>query len=126
MSSEDVRTVQNRSAALDGASVGEQRAVQRRLNAATEILGKKWHLVILHRLLADGPLGFSMLKEEIGGVSAKVLSESLKNLEAAELVDRTIVSEQPFRVEYSISERGRRAEPIVETIRDDFDWLEGR
>jgi DNA-binding HxlR family transcriptional regulator len=80
------------------------------------LIGKKWHPVIIHRLLEHGPLGFNALKTEVDGISSKVLSDSLSDLEESQLVDRTIVSEKPFRVEYSLTERGSALEAIVDAM----------
>ncbi|WP_018257261.1 winged helix-turn-helix transcriptional regulator [Halomicrobium katesii] len=81
-----------------------------------EILGRKWHLRIVYHLLTDGPMGFSALKGSLKGISSKMLSESLSSLEDRELVAREIVSDQPVRVEYSLTERGRALEPILDEI----------
>jgi DNA-binding HxlR family transcriptional regulator len=85
-------------------------------DAVQDTLGRKWHLRIVYRLLADGPMGFSALKDEVAGVSSKMLSESLTRLEEEELVDREIVSDRPVRVEYSLTERGRALEPVVSSV----------
>jgi len=77
------------------------------------LIGKKWHPVIIHRLLQNGPLGFNALKEEVDGISSKVLSDSLSDLEDARLVNREIVSEKPFRVEYSLTDRGQDLEDVI-------------
>jgi DNA-binding HxlR family transcriptional regulator len=77
------------------------------------LIGKKWHPVIVHRLLVTGPQGFNALKEDVDGISSKVLSDSLSDLEEAGLVDREIVSEKPFRVEYSLTERGEDLEDVI-------------
>ncbi|RLM95281.1 helix-turn-helix domain-containing protein [Haloarcula sp. Atlit-7R] len=81
-----------------------------------ELLGRKWHLRIVYHLLEDGPLGFSDLKSRLDGVSSKMLSESLSSLEDEALVTREIVSDQPVRVEYSLTERGSALEPVVEEL----------
>jgi len=81
-----------------------------------ELLGRKWHLRIVYHLLEDGPLGFSALKDRLDGVSSKMLSESLSSLEDDSLVDRNIVSDQPVRVEYSLTERGAALERVVEEL----------
>jgi DNA-binding HxlR family transcriptional regulator len=83
------------------------------LTSTAAILGRKWHPVIVHRLLRDGGLGFNALKEAVDGVSSKVLSDSLEHLEEHGLVDRTVVSEKPFRVEYTLTERGESLEPVI-------------
>ncbi|MEF8908350.1 MAG: helix-turn-helix domain-containing protein, partial [Haloarculaceae archaeon] len=76
------------------------------------------HPVIVHRLLEGGPQGFNALQESVDGISSKVLSDSLDDLEDAGLVDRAIISEKPFRVEYSLTERGADLEPVVEAMRE--------
>jgi DNA-binding HxlR family transcriptional regulator len=78
-----------------------------------EIVGRKWHLRIVYHLLQDGPMGFSSLKGELTGVSSKMLSESLSTLEEKGIVDRELVSDQPVRVEYSLTKRGAALEPVV-------------
>jgi DNA-binding HxlR family transcriptional regulator len=83
------------------------------ITATATILGRKWHPVIVHRLLTEGPLGFNALKDAVDGISSKVLSDSLENLEEHGLVVRDIVSEKPFRVEYSLTERGESLEPVI-------------
>jgi DNA-binding HxlR family transcriptional regulator len=88
------------------------------ITATASLVGKKWHPVILHRLLTNGPLGFNDLKEEVDGISSKVLSDSLDDLEEKTLVERTVVSEKPFRVEYSLTERGESLRPLVTEMRD--------
>jgi len=97
--------------------------LQDRLTGTADVLGRKWYLVIIHQLAERGPLGFSALKTEVDGISSKVLSNSLDDLGEKGLIDRRIVSERPFRVEYSLTGQGRLFEPIIETIREDFDEL---
>ena len=100
---------------------GEKRAVERPLFADPEaalqttrdIVGRKWHPVLLFYLLQEGPLGFSALKERADGISSKMLSESLDDLQAADLVTRELVSDQPVRVEYDLTARGRALEGVV-------------
>lgn len=83
------------------------------ITSTATILGRKWHPVIIHRLLEGGPAGFNALKDAVDGISSKVLSDSLEKLEEHGLVNRAIVSEKPFRVEYSLTERGRSLEPVI-------------
>jgi len=88
------------------------------ITTTAALIGKKWHPVIVHRLLTNGPLGFNDLKAEVDGISSKVLSDSLDDLERKTLVDREIISEKPFRVQYSLTERGASLEPILIAMRD--------
>lgn len=84
------------------------------LTELSSIIGRKWHLVILHELFIEEALGFSALKDEIDGISSKVLAENLEDLEEHGLVTRTIVSERPLRVEYELTDQGESFTPILE------------
>jgi len=80
------------------------------------LIGKKWHPVIVHRLLEAGPCGFNELQDNVDGISSKVLSDSLADLETKGLVDREIISEKPFRVHYSLTEHGRSLRPVISAM----------
>ncbi len=89
------------------------------VTATANIISKKWHPVIIHRLLDAGSAGFNELKKDVGGVSSKVLSESLEDLEEKGVVKREVISEKPFRVKYSLTERG---EDLDDTISSMVEW----
>lgn len=88
------------------------------VTCAMNVIGKKWHPVIVDRLLDREVLRFNELSNEIGGITNKVLSESLDDLEEKGLLDRTIVNEKPVKVEYSLTDRGRSVEPVIEALRE--------
>ncbi len=88
------------------------------VTSTATIIGKKWHCVIIHRLLENGPLGFSALQTEVDGISSKVLSDSLSDLEEKQLINREIVNEKPVRVEYSLTDTGQSLEPVIFAMRD--------
>jgi DNA-binding HxlR family transcriptional regulator len=81
-----------------------------------KIIGKKWYLIILHELTRT-PMGFNELKRAVRGISAKVLSENLGELEARGLLVRTVYSESPIRVEYSLTDKGRELDGIFVSMR---------
>jgi len=83
------------------------------ITTTATLIGKKWHPVIVHRLLDTGPSGFNELKEDVDGISSKVLSESLEDLQEHDLVEREVVNERPFRVRYSLTEHGASLEPVI-------------
>jgi len=83
------------------------------LTVTAEIVGKKWHPRIVVELLHGGPLGFNDLKESVDGISDKVLSESLDDLQDRRIVDRTVIDDKPVRVEYSLTEWGEQLELVV-------------
>ena len=88
------------------------------VTTTARLVGKKWHPVVIHRLLDEGPSGFSELEDSVDGVSSKVLSEVLDDLESKRLIDREIVSEKPVRTEYSLTDHGESLEPVISAMRD--------
>lgn len=86
---------------------------EKALHGMQEIVGRKWHPVVLYYLLTDGPLSFSTLKNRVDGISSKMLSTSLSDLEDSGLVTRDVVSEKPVRVEYTLTERGESLESLI-------------
>ena len=87
------------------------------ITATAKLIGKKWHPVIVHRLLEVEPVGFNALKDEIEGISSKVLSESLDDLQENGLVEREIVNEKPVRVEYRLTQQGRNLESVIREMK---------
>ncbi|WP_246985310.1 winged helix-turn-helix transcriptional regulator [Halorientalis marina] len=108
----------DRTEALDGTdargpSVPLFADIEDSLLSMQSVVGRKWHPVILYYLLADGPMGFSALKDSVDGISSKMLSEGLDDLESAGLVSRSLLSDRPVRVEYELTEKGRSLEGLV-------------
>jgi len=80
---------------------------------AIEIISSKWAVVTLFAL-SKGPLRHGDLADLIGGVSRKVLTQTLRRLQEHGLVDRQVFAEAPPRVEYSLTELGQTLrEPII-------------
>lgn len=86
------------------------------VTCTTDVLSRKWHTVIVHQLLADGPLRFNDLKNRIEDISGKVLSESLDDLVDHGLLERTTLQESPRRVEYGLTQAGRDLQPVIEAM----------
>lgn len=86
------------------------------VTCTANLIGRKWHPVILHRLLREDELGFNDLRRAVGGITAKVLSESLEDLEAKGLVRREVLSEKPVRVSYRLTPPGRDLAPVLEAM----------
>jgi DNA-binding HxlR family transcriptional regulator len=82
------------------------------------LIGKKWHPVIVHRLLEHGPSGFNELQENVDGISSKVLSGALEDLEQKRLVDREVISDKPVRTQYSLTEHGESLDSVIYAMRD--------
>ena len=79
------------------------------------LIGSKWKLLIMRNLLAR-PWRFNELRKSLDGVSQKVLTDSLRSMEADGLVVRTVYAEVPPRVEYSLSELGETMRPIIKSM----------
>jgi DNA-binding HxlR family transcriptional regulator len=88
------------------------------VTTTASLVGKKWHPVILYRLMEGGPAGFNELEGRVDGISSKVLSESLDDLEAHALVTRAVLSEKPVRVQYSLTALGASLDSVVYAMRD--------
>ncbi len=80
------------------------------------IIGNRWTPLIV-RDLAEGCRRFSELERSLGGISPKTLSERLKRMEEAGVVDRHCFAEVPPRVEYSLTEKGHALLPVIESMR---------
>lgn len=80
------------------------------------IIGNRWTPLIV-RDLAEGCLRFSELERSLGGISPKTLSERLKRMEEAGVVDRHCFAEVPPRVEYSLTDKGHALLPVIESMR---------
>lgn len=77
-----------------------------------DVVGGKWKLQITHAL-ARKPLRFKELQREVGGITARMLSKELKELEMHELVNREVYDTAPVTVEYSLTEYGKSLKPVV-------------
>lgn len=87
------------------------------------LIGNKWKILIIQRLL-DRPYRFNELHRSIEGISQKVLTENLRQLEADELVIRTVYPEVPVRVEYSLSQIAETMRPIIVAMKDWGTWYQ--
>ena len=76
------------------------------------MIGSKWKLLIMRNLLAR-PWRFNELKKDLEGISQKVLTDSLRSMEADDIIIRTVHPEVPPRVEYALSELGESMRPII-------------
>jgi DNA-binding HxlR family transcriptional regulator len=88
------------------------------VTCAMDILDRKWHPVIVHRLLKHDALRFNELSAELGSITNKTLSNSLDDLEEKGLVDRTIEQEKPVRVSYALTEYGESLAPVIEALEE--------
>jgi len=76
------------------------------------IIGKRWTVLIIREMFR-GHKQFNRFMENIEGISPKVLTERLRELEHLGIVRRKIVSEYPVKIEYSLTDLGKGFEPVL-------------
>jgi DNA-binding HxlR family transcriptional regulator len=76
------------------------------------IIGKRWTVLIIREILR-GNTQFNRFMENIEGISPKVLTERLRELERVGIIKRSIVTEYPLRIEYSLTDMGKGFEPVL-------------
>lgn len=80
-----------------------------------QMIGSKWKLLIMRNLMSR-PWRFNELKKDLEGISQKVLTDSLRSMEADGIITRTVYPEVPPRVEYALSELGESMRPIIKAM----------
>ena len=88
------------------------------VEASLEIIVGKWKPIILLYLLHGGTKRFGELKKLIPGITQRMLTMQLRELEEEDIILRQVYAEVPPRVEYSITEYGRSLYPILEQIHE--------
>lgn len=80
-----------------------------------QMIGSKWKLLIMRNLL-QRPWRFNELKKDLEGISQKVLTDSLRSMEADGIITRTVYPEVPPRVKYALSDLGESMRPIMDAM----------
>jgi DNA-binding HxlR family transcriptional regulator len=83
-----------------------------RMQAAVDLLGRRWTALLVQQLEGK-PRRYSELKEALDVMSERMLIQRLKELEGAGVVLRTVVDDQPVRVEYQLTDKGRALGRVV-------------
>jgi DNA-binding HxlR family transcriptional regulator len=79
-------------------------------------IGGKWKMIIVY-WLADEPAHFAALRRKMPGISPKVLTQQLRELQADAIVDRRAAERPPEPVVYSLTAYGRALLPLIESVR---------
>ena len=100
----------------------DDKAMMPRMNCAVDatmsVIEGRWKTVILCKLLTNGPMRFNQLMKSIDGVSPRILTKQLKELESDGIIRRISYQEIPPRVEYSVTEKGESLAPILKAMAD--------
>jgi DNA-binding HxlR family transcriptional regulator len=98
-------------------------AICPRYHHAVELIGRRWNGAIVSVLLR-GPARFAEIAGGVPEISDRMLAERLKELEAEDIVVRTVIPETPVRVEYALTERGKALEPTIKALGEWADaWI---
>jgi DNA-binding HxlR family transcriptional regulator len=90
---------------------------------AIELIGRRWTGAILRAMLS-GQARFSDIASVVPGLSDRLLSERLKELEAEGIVMRTVIASTPVRVDYALTEKGQALSEVIAAVSTWADrWL---
>jgi DNA-binding HxlR family transcriptional regulator len=86
-----------------------------RFHYASELVGRRWNGAIIYMLLRQ-TCRFAALRDGIPGITDRMLSERLQELEGEGLVERMVIPETPVRVEYSLTRKGKGLAEAVDSL----------
>lgn len=86
------------------------------VDVSLSFVNGKWKILILSHLDQFGARGFSEIRKNLPGVSEKMLTQQLKQLENDELIKKVILSSKPYRVEYSLTTKGESLSPMFKFL----------
>jgi DNA-binding HxlR family transcriptional regulator len=81
-----------------------------------DLIGHKWKVLILRNLMNNGTQRFNELNKGIEGISQKMLTQQLRQMETDGLIRRKIYPEVPPKVEYSLTELGQTLKPVLDAM----------
>lgn len=88
------------------------------IEVVTELLGGKWKLVIMDHLITEGVLRFSDLRRAIPGITQKMLTQQLRELETDNLISRKVYPVVPPKVEYTPTALGISLKPLCQSMKE--------
>jgi len=90
-------------------------AICPKFHKAIELVGSRWTGAVLQVLMA-GPSRFSTIREAVGNISDRMLSERLRELEREAIVSRTVLPDPPIRVEYALTDKGHELQTTLAAV----------
>ncbi len=97
-------------------AVGAEERVCPSFHAAIELIGRRWSGAIV-AALTPGPMRFAELAAAVPGLSDRLLSQRLKELESEGLVSRSVEDGTPVHVSYALTRKGEALEPAITELR---------
>lgn len=96
----------------------EQKKRMRAVQDSMDVLNGKWKISIISSICCYGKRRFSDILNDIEGISNRMLSKELKELEINQLVKRTVLDTQPISVQYELTEHGNTLQTIITNLTD--------
>jgi DNA-binding HxlR family transcriptional regulator len=88
------------------------------VEAAVSLIDGKWKCVILWHLQQETVVRFNELRRRLPGITQRMLTNQLRELEADGLINRVVYAQVPPKVEYSLSELGLSITPVLEALKE--------
>ncbi|SHN36672.1 helix-turn-helix domain-containing protein [Chitinophaga sp. CF418] len=86
------------------------------VDVTLSFIGGKWKILILSHLNIFNDRGFSEIRDNLPGISEKMLVQQLKELERDQLIEKKVFSLKPYRVQYNITPTGKSLSPLFEFL----------
>lgn len=96
----------------------EQKKRVRAVQDSMDVLNGKWKIAIISSICCYGKRRFSDISNDIEGISNRMLSKELKELEINRLIKRTVLNTQPIMVQYELTEHGDTLQTIITNLTD--------
>jgi len=96
----------------------EQRKRMRYVQDSMDALNGKWKIAIISSICCYGKRRFSDILNDVEGISNRMLSKELKELEINRLVKRTVLDSQPIMVQYELTDHGNTLQTIITNLSD--------
>ena len=96
------------------AGAGESKVCSR-FHHAVELIGRRWSGAIIS-VMMGGPQGFNEMLAAVPGLSDRLLTERLRELESEGIVRRTVIAGPPVRVSYELTQAGESLKPVIESL----------
>ncbi len=84
-----------------------------------KVLSKKWMLLLFHEFILKNELRFNEIKDGLPGISSKMLSQRLSDLEDLGFIERKIINQKPIVIKYIAKEKIKDTLPLFESL---FKW----
>jgi DNA-binding HxlR family transcriptional regulator len=84
------------------------------IDVTFSFIGGKWKVLILSHLYRFKKKSYSEIRDNLPGISEKMLSQQLKEMESDKFIEKKILSVKPYRVEYALTKNGKAFSPLFE------------